>query len=162
MTDGSMTATRPRDLVAAALGATLVVHLLVTIGYNSLPPLPTLAGTTLLAFAAAETVLGFTIRDRIRQQQYASPVQALTAAKAVMLAKASSLAGALLAGAWLGVLGYVAPRSADFPTAASDTVAATIGAICAALLVAAGLWLEYCCRTPDDPRDEPAADPDRR
>ncbi len=156
-----MTATRPRDLVAVAAGAAIVVHLLVALGYSSLPPLPTLAGTTLLAFAAAETVLGFTIRDRIRQRPHTSPVQALTAAKAVVLAKASSLAGALLMGAWLGVLGYVAPRWANFPAAASDTVAATIGAMCAALLVAAGLWLEYCCRTPEDPRHEQASDPDR-
>lgn len=157
-----MTATRPRDLVAATVGAAVVVHLLVRLGYGSLPPLPTMAGTTLLAFAAAEAVLGFTIRDRIRQRPYARPVQALTAAKAVALAKASSLAGALLTGAWLGVLGYVAPRWANFPAAASDTVAALVGAICAATLVAAGLWLEYCCRTPEDPQHEHTPDLDRR
>ncbi len=156
-----MTATRPRDLVGAGVGAAIVVHLLVQLGYGSLPPLPTLAGTTLLAFAAAETVLGFTIRDRVRHRPHARPVQALTAAKAVALAKASSLAGALLVGAWLGVLGYVAPRWADFPAAASDTVAAMVGAICAAALVAAGLWLEYCCRTPEDPQHEQTPDPDR-
>lgn len=148
-----MTFTRPRDLVAAAAGAVLVVHLLLQVGYGSLPPLPTLGGTTLLAFAAAETVLGFTVRARIQRRPGARPVQALTAAKAVVLAKASSLAGSIVTGAWLGVLVYVLPRRSDLPAAAADTVAGSIGAVSAAALVAAGLWLEYCCRTPDGPQD---------
>ncbi|MQA14597.1 MAG: DUF3180 family protein [Pseudonocardiaceae bacterium] len=156
-----MTFTRPRDLLAAAVGAALLVHLLARIGYGSVPPLPALAGTPLLAFAAAEAVLGFSLRDRIRHRPDTHPVQALTAAKAVALAKASSLAGALVSGAWLGVLAYVAPRSASFPAAASDTVAASVGAVCAALLVAAGLWLEHCCRTPDDPQQQRPSDADR-
>ena len=31
----------------------------------------------------------------------------------------------------------------------------TVGLIGGVLLVGAALWLEYCCRTPDDPGDEP-------
>lgn len=156
MTGGQLTATRARDLIGAVVGAAVVVHLLVQLGYGSLPPLPTLAGTTLLAFAAAEALLGFSMRDRIRRYPHTRPVQALTAAKAVALAKASSLAGSLVLGAWLGVLGYVAPRSDDFPAATADTITASIGAVCAAALVAAALWLEYCCRAPEDPRWEQA------
>lgn len=158
-----MTPTRPKDLVVAAVAAAFMVHLLLGVGYGSLPPLPTLGGTTLLAFAAAEIALGFSLRARIQRRPGAAPVQALPAARAVALAKASSLAGALVTGAWLGVLAYVLPRRADLAAAASDTVAAAIGAVCAAALVAAGLWLEYCCRTPDDShrgseRDDGAAD----
>ncbi|MDQ5856152.1 MAG: DUF3180 domain-containing protein, partial [Actinomycetota bacterium] len=78
--------------------------------------------------------------------------------KALVLAKASSLAGAITGGAWLGVLGYVLPLRSQLQSAASDTVTASIGVVCAGALVAAGLWLEYCCRTPDDPED---AEPDR-
>lgn len=153
-----MTATRPRDLVAAVIAAAILVHLLARFGYSSIPPLPTLAGTTLLAFAAAEVVLGFSLRDRIRRHPHTRPVQALPAAKAVALAKASSLAGSLVLGAWLGVLGYVVPRWEEFPAATSDTITASIGAVCAAALVAAALWLEYCCRTPEDPQWEQAPD----
>lgn len=158
-----MTPTRPKDLVVAAVAAAFVVHLLLGVGYGSLPRLPTLGGTTLLAFAVAETVLGFSLRARIERRPGAAPVQALQAARAVALAKASSLAGALVTGAWLGVLAYVMPRRGDLAAAASDTVAAAIGTVCAAALVAAGLWLEHCCRTPDDPhrgseRDDGAAD----
>lgn len=148
-----MTPTRARDLVGAAAVAAILVNLLLQLSYGDLPGLPTLAGTTLLIFAVAEVALGATLRARIRQQPRTRPVQALTAAKAVVLAKASSLAGAITGGGWLGVLGYVLPLRSQLQSAASDTATASIGAICAGALVAAGLWLEYCCRTPDGPAD---------
>lgn len=152
-----MTLTRRRDLLAAAGGAALLFHLLLRVGYGSLPPLPVLGGTTLLAFAVVEAVLGFTVRARIQRRPGNRPMPPLTAAKAVVLAKASSLAGSLVTGAWLGVLGYVLPRRSDLTAAAADTTAAVIGAVCAAALVAAGLWLEHSCRTPDPPpRRDPA------
>ena len=153
-----MTFTRPRDLLAAAGGAALLLHLLLTVGYGSLPPLPILGGTTLLAFAVVEAVLGFTVRARIRRRPGTRPMPALTAAKAVLLAKASSLAGSLVAGAWLGALGYLLPRRSDLTAAAADTVAAVVGAVCAVALVAAGLWLEHGCRTPDPPLPRDPAD----
>lgn len=146
-----MTPTRPRDLALAAVVAAFVVHLLLQVAYGSLPPLPTLGGTSLVVLAAVETVLGFTLRARIQQRPGARPVQPLLAARAVALAKASSLAGSVVTGAWLGVLAYVAPRRTDLAAAAADTVAAGVGAVCAAVLVAAGLWLEHCCRTPEEP-----------
>ena len=153
-----MTPTRARDLVGAAAVAAVLVNLLLQLSYGELPTLPTLAGTTLFVFAVAEVVLGTTLRTRIRQRPRTRPVQALTAVKALVLAKASSLAGAITGGAWLGVLGYVLPLRSELQSAASDTVTASLGAVCAGALVAAGLWLEYCCRTPDDRED---AAPDR-
>ncbi|HSZ31552.1 MAG TPA: DUF3180 domain-containing protein, partial [Pseudonocardiaceae bacterium] len=104
-----MTFTRVRDLVAVAAVAAVLVNLLLQLSYGDVPTLPQLAGTTLLAFAIAEVLLGNTLRARIRQRPGTRPVQVLTAAKAVVLAKASSLAGAITGGAWLGVLGYVLP-----------------------------------------------------
>ena len=146
-----MSFTRARDLVAAAAIAAVLVNLLLQLSYSELPTLPQPAGTTLLVFAIAEVVLGNTLRARIQQRPGSRPVQALTAAKAVILAKASSLAGAITAGGWLGVLGYVLPLRSRSASAASDTVTASIGVACAAALVAAALWLEHCCRTPDEP-----------
>jgi Protein of unknown function (DUF3180) len=148
-----VTFTRARDLIAAAAIAGVLVNLLLRLSYGDVPTLPQLAGTTLLFFAIAEAVLGNTLRARIQQRPGSRPVQALTAAKAVVLAKASSLAGAITGGAWLGVLSYVLPLRSELASAASDTVTAAIGVICAAALVAAALWLEYCCRTPDGPDD---------
>jgi Protein of unknown function (DUF3180) len=150
-----VTFTRARDLVTAGAVAAVLVNLLLQLSYGEMPTLPQPAGTTLFAFAVAEVVLGATLRARISQRPGTRPVQALTAAKAVVLAKASSLAGAITGGGWLGVLGYVLPLRSQLQSAASDTVTASIGAICAGTLVAAALWLEYCCRTPSGPDPEP-------
>lgn len=145
--------TRARDLLAAGAVAAVLVNLLLRLSYGDVPALPRPAGTTLLAFAIAEVVLGNMLRARIRHRPGTRPVQALTAAKAVVLAKASSLAGAITGGAWLGALGYVLPLRSQLPSAASDTAAAVIGAVCAGALVAGALWLEHCCRTPEGPDD---------
>ncbi|MGH3719043.1 MAG: DUF3180 domain-containing protein [Pseudonocardiaceae bacterium] len=152
-----MTFTRARDLVSAAVVAAVLVHLLLALSYGELPTLPRPAGTTLLAFAIVEVVLGNTLRARIQRRPGTRPLQALTAAKAVVLAKASSLAGAITGGAWLGALSYVLPLRSELSAAASDTIAASIGAVCAGALVAGALWLEHCCRTPDGP-DDPEPD----
>jgi hypothetical protein len=85
----------------------------------------------------------------------------------VLVARASAQAGAIMAGAWAGLLAYVAPRSGDLVAAADDTAAAALGVVGALLLVGGGLWLQHCCRTPDDPdgptdarpRAAPAAEP---
>ena len=147
--------TRARDLVLAGLVTAAVVYLLVRVLYGQLPPLPTFAGVTLLVLAIVETVLAFSIRSRIRNPRGGRPVQALTAARAVALAKASSLLGAIMAGAWFGVLAYVLPRRSELTAAADDLPSAVVGVICSALLIAAAVWLEWCCRTPRDQDNQP-------
>jgi hypothetical protein len=98
------------------------------------------------------------LHRRIRRRPGARPVDALSAARAVALAKASALAGALVGGAWCGVLAYVLPRRTQVAAAASDTVAAVVGIVGAVVLVAAALGLEWCCRTPDDQDTTPTPD----
>ena len=149
--------TRARDLVLAAVLTGLLVHLLLRIGYDRIPPLPTLAGTTLGVLAVVEAALGFSLRARIRRRPGTRPVVPLVAARAVLLAKASSLLGAIMLGCWAAVLLYAVPRLGSFEAAGSDTFAAAVGALCAVALTAAALWLEYCCRTPKRP-DEPTDD----
>ena len=143
--------TKPRDLLAVGLIAGLLVHLLLRLSYDSLPELPTFAGFTLLVIAAVDVVLAFSLRARIRRKPGAEPVQPLTAARAVALAKASSLLGAIMAGAWSGVLVYVIPAQGEFDAARHDLVSAIVGLVCAAVLITAGKWLEHCCKTPEDP-----------
>ncbi|GLY55295.1 DUF3180 domain-containing protein [Lentzea sp. NBRC 102530] len=142
--------TRPRDLTAVALIAALLAHLLLRLAYDTLPPLPVLAGSTLFVIAVVEVVLAFSLRARIQRRPGARPVQPLTAARAVALAKASSVLGALMLGAWTGVLVYVIPVRDSFPAASNDLVAAVIGMISAVALTAAALWLEHCCKTPKE------------
>ena len=160
----TITPTRPRDLVLPALATAVVVHLLVRIGYGSLPPFPLTAGLPLAVLGPAEAIGGSALRARIRHKPGTRPVQPLVAARAVLVARASALAGAIMVGAWLGLLGYVAPRSADIAAAADDTVAAAVGVIGSLALVGGALWLQHCCRTPDRPDDGPddEIDADRR
>jgi hypothetical protein len=54
-------------------------------------------------------------------------------------------------GAWLGVLVYVFPLRSELVAAANDTQSSIIGALSSVALIGGGLWLEHCCRTPDDP-----------
>lgn len=142
--------TRPRDLATVAIIAGLLAHLLLRLAYDTLPALPQLAGSTLFVIAVVEVVLAFSLRARIQRRPGARPVEPLTAARAVALAKASSVLGALMFGAWTGLLIYVFPVRDTFPEAGNDLVAAGIGMISAVALTAAALWLEHCCKTPTE------------
>lgn len=150
-----MTTTRPRDLLVAGLVTAVLVHLLVRLAYGSLPAVPAFAGATLGVLGIAEAIGGSALRARIERRPGTQPVQPLVAARAVLVAKASSLAGAVMAGGWTGLLAYALPRSGDIAAAADDSVGAAIGLVCALGLVAGALWLERCCRTPDDERPRP-------
>jgi hypothetical protein len=145
--------TRARDLVLTGLVAAALVYLLVRVLYGQMPPLPTFAGVTLLVLAAIEGWLGVSLRSRIRNPR--KELQPLTAARAVALAKASSVLGAIMFGAWLAILAYVLPRRAELAAAAADFRSTVVGVTCSAVLIAAALWLEWCCRTPRDQDNQP-------
>lgn len=150
-----MNRTKPRDLVIALVIAGILVNLLMQQAYASFPDLPIAAGAVLAALAVVEFLLTVALRPRLRREQGARPVEPLTAMRVVVLAKASSVLGAVMFGAWAGVLGYVLPRAGRVTAAAHDTTAGVVGLICSAALVAAALWLEHNCRLPDDrDRDE--------
>ena len=145
--------TRPRDLITAAGITGVLIFLALQQFWGDLPPLPRLAGITLAALALIETALGFSLRSRIERRSE-RPVQPLTVARAVALAKASSLLGAIMLGAWLAALIYLMPQSWELARASQDLPSTVIGLVCAAALIGGALWLEYCCRTPHD-EDEP-------
>ena len=158
----TVTPIRPRDLVVTALVVAVVVHLLVRLTYGSLPAFPLSAGLPLAVLGMAEAIGGSALRSRIRDRSGARPVPPLVAARAVLVARASALAGAVMTGVWAGLLAYVAPRSGDVAAAAGDTTAAALGVVGALVLVGGGLWLQHCCRTPDDPDGPEDADDRRR
>ena len=66
--------------------------------YFELPALPVLPALTLLALAIVEFVLAQQTRARIERKPGRPPVEPLAVARYVVLAKASSLAGAIFAG----------------------------------------------------------------
>jgi len=73
----------------------------------------------------------------------------------VSIAKASAWVGAVVLGWWLGVLAYLLPRRSTLRVAGEDTAGALVAAACALALVAAALWLQHCCESPQEPPDNP-------
>lgn len=142
--------TRWRDLAVVAVVAAGIGYLLLRWNYQRLPPMPRLAGLPAVLIGIGEAIFGWGLRNRIRGRG-TRPVDPLAAARAVAAAKATALAAAAFGGLWIGVIGYLLPLAGEVTAAADDRTAALIGLICAVLMLAGGLFLERCCRTPDDP-----------
>lgn len=152
--------TRIRDLAILAVAVAVVVFLVVRVSYGSLPPLPLLAGVVLYVLAALEVVIAFVVRNRVSDREIGShrgQLHPLTAARVLALAKASAILGAIATGVWAGTLVYLLTQQGDLAAAEHDRPGSIVGVIGGILLVAAALWLEYCCRAPDDPSDDLAA-----
>ena len=147
-----VTPTRPRHLLAVGLVVAVLANLVVRLTYGSLPGFPLFGGITLAVLGVAEAIGGRALRARIRREPGTTPVQPLVAARAVLVAKASSVAGAVVGGAWLGCWSSPPRRPGSIQAAGADTAAAAVGLGCALVLVGGALWLEHCCRTPDDHR----------
>jgi hypothetical protein len=75
-------------------------------------------------------------------------VPPFTAARAVMAAKATSLAGAAVAGLWIGLLLYVVPSWSTVAAAQADGISGIIGLVGALVMIGGALYLEHCCRAP--------------
>jgi hypothetical protein len=146
-------------LVVAALAAAAVGWLLLSAFYAEMPRLPWLPIIVLATLAIAEGLLAQNTSARIQHKPGAPRVDALAVARFAVLAKASSLAGALFGGFSAGLLAWLALE----PTkAARDDVPAAIGGVVAALaLVGAALWLERACRVPDQPDQKDGDDSGR-
>ncbi|MBQ1024433.1 DUF3180 domain-containing protein [Micromonospora sp. C95] len=152
--DGSrMGPTRISTLVVTALAAAAAAWLLISgIYYDRLPPLPWLPVVTLAGLAVLEAYAAINTRGRIDRRPGRDPVNPLMVARFVVLAKASALVGAIFAGGYAGLTGwlFVQPTRA----AADDRPAAIAGVLASTALVAAALWLERACRVPEQPDDE--------
>ena len=156
-----MRPTRARNLVFTGLLALAVTWALLTVVYSDLPPLSWTPVPALLLAAAVEAWTGRDLRARIAGQRGSKPAPPLFVARMVVLAKATSQVAALLAGVSVGFLGYLSGML-DAPTPRSDMITAGIWFGSCLILLAAALFLEYCCRVPDDPsrdRDDDPAPP---
>ncbi|MBX7264841.1 DUF3180 domain-containing protein [Micromonospora sp. Llam7] len=145
--------TRISTLVVTALAAAAVAWLLVSsLYYDQLPPLPWLPVVTLAGLAVLEAYAAINTRGRIERRPGREPVNPLVVARFVVLAKASALVGAIFAGGYAGLAGWLLVQ----PTRAAtdDRPAAVAGLLASVALVAAALWLERSCRVPDRPDDE--------
>jgi Protein of unknown function (DUF3180) len=141
--------TRGWDLVAAALLFGGAAYALTRLFYDRVPEFPRTAPLSLLVVGLVEAQTAVITRRRLLGRPGTKPIPPLTVARLVALAKASSVAGAALAGAWSGVLGYAAPRADQIGAAGADAITAGLGLGGALVLVGAALALERVCRIRD-------------
>ena len=154
-----MRPTRARALFLTGVLAAAVTWALLTVVYSKLPPLTWTGVPALLIAAGAEAWTGRDLRARIQGRPGAKPAPPLFVARMVALAKASSLAAALLAGVSAGFVIYLSGML-DATTPRNDMITAGVSFGSSLVLLAAALYLEYCCRVPRNPDrdrdDEPA------
>lgn len=155
-----MRRTRASSLVAlAAIGAGggfLVQIALAAAGFPKFRPEYTMA-LSLLFIAGIVIALALPIRQATRGTRR-TRIDPFHATRVVLLAKASSLAGALLTGVGVGLLVELLTRSGGLNT---DTLLRSLAVLGAAgALLVAGLVGEYLCTVPPpQDGDEPAPAP---
>ena len=153
-----MKPTRARTLLLIGVFAAVVTWALLKAVYASLPPLTWTGVPALLIAAGAEVWAGWDLRRRIQRKKGARPAPPLFVARIVALAKASSQTAALLAGICAGFMIYLSGL-ASAPTPRGDLVNASLSFGACLILLAAALFLEYCCRVPGDPDDDSVPPP---
>ena len=156
-----MKPTRVRTLLLIIVLTAAVTWALLTVVYSKLPPLTWTGVPALLLAAAAEAWTGRDLRARIAGRPGSKPAPPLFVARMVALAKASSLVAALLAGVSAGFIVYL-PGLLGASTPRSDMITASVAFGSSLVLLAAALYLEYCCRVPKNPdrgRDDAPAPP---
>jgi Protein of unknown function (DUF3180) len=150
--------TRISTLVIIALAGAAAGWLLLRAVYTKLPPLPWTGVPALLIAAVAEAWMGRDLKARIAARRGSGqgarrdlkPAAPLFVSRMVALAKASSVAAAIIAGLAAGFDFYLA-GSLHASTPREDALTAVITFVSAVLLACAALYLENSCRVPEDP-----------
>jgi hypothetical protein len=151
-----VTATRPRTLLALVAGFGLLAYLVAAVAYGALPVLPRYAPVSIVLLAVAEAGMAKVVADRVTHRLNAAgrprgrPLHPLQVARAAVLAKASSAGGAVLLGAYGGLLAWTLPRRNLLVASGQDATVAGLSALACLGLVVAALALERACRRPDD------------
>ena len=146
-------------VVTAALGVLvgfLFDQVLTSAGRPTFSPTITLP-ILLLLLALLSVALALPIR-RATHGTPTSPLNPFRALRIAMLAKASSIVGAAIGGAAMGLLIFLMTRPVAPSLGSMGTIIAT--AVCGALLVIAGLVAEFLCTIrKDDDDEQPGGDP---
>ena len=139
-------------LAAAGVAAGFLLELAFARGGRAILVPPVSLPITLVIAAAAVVVLAIPIK-RATSGRSQRPVNPFSALRTAVLAKACSLAGALLTGGTGGVLVYLLTRQVlPAPGAIGLSITAIVGS---AVLLAGGLVAEFLCTLP------PPEQPDR-
>ncbi|WP_144876746.1 DUF3180 domain-containing protein [Microbacterium sp. 1.5R] len=143
-------------LLVLALLATgagfLLDHVLTVMGRVTFTP-SLLLPLLLLLIAAAALSVAWPVRASVRSGARIDPFRAT---RAVTLARASSLLGAIMAGFGAGLLVFLLSRPVDPPVGSTVAMLALIGS--AIVLAIAALVAEQFCTLPKDPDDSEPRD----
>jgi hypothetical protein len=141
-------------LLLSALGAGVVGWLWFQTSYDSFVSLPTYAAVTAGLMAVFELVLAKVVRDKLKGSRRGRQMHPLQIAWAAALAKASSLAGALLLGLYAGFFVWLVPDADRAASKTEDALVAGLSGLACFVLVVAALLLERACRTPPPPDED--------
>ncbi|MBT2473470.1 DUF3180 domain-containing protein [Microbacterium sp. ISL-103] len=141
-------------VLAALAGAAGFVldHMLTAMGRTTFTP-SLLLPVLLLLIAAASIGVAWPVRASVRSGIRIDPFQAT---RAVTLARASSLVGAIMAGFGAGLLVFLLTRPINPPVGSTVAMLALIAS--AIVLVVAALIAEQFCTLPKDPDDSEPRD----
>ena len=154
MSGPGMRRTRAADLVVPLVVIAATVYVLLRFAYSSLPPLRWVVPAPIAALAVAELVAARRVRAAVRHDPHARPMAAIVIARCVALGKASSLVGAGVVGAGLGLVARLLPDADRVRAASHDVKVGGLLVAAAVLLVAAGLLLERAGVDPGQDRPE--------
>lgn len=155
-----MKPTSARTLIVMALIAGIVSYAVIRVIYSNVPEVPTLAPVSVFLIGLIELQASFAVRARLDGRPGTKPIMPLVVARFAALAKASSLAGAAVGGAWAALVIYTIPKIGELRVAGHDTLIAGLGVAAAAVLVTGALLLERACRVRRPP--QPSADGHQR
>jgi hypothetical protein len=159
-----MQPTKGWSLVVVAICSAAVAWLVARVSFANLPPLPWTAVPALALLAFGELLLARNLRARLgaitgerpRPPQPGRPgvrpIDPMSVPKIVALAKASSAAAAVFGGLAAGFCIYTL-ASLGKPVPRHDALVTAFTAAAAIALIAAALYLERCCRSPEPPED---------
>lgn len=152
----NMRRTRWSDLLVICVLVGIVAYVLARVGYDSLPPLSYGVAVPIAVLGLIEIVAARRVRAAVRHDPRVRPLQAIVVARLVALGKASSLVGAGVAGAALGLLAELFQFVGVARAVGHDVQVTAIVLAAALLLIAAGLLLERAGVDPssDQRRDE--------
>ncbi len=148
-----MQPTKPWSLVVVVICTAAIGWVVALTSFASLPPLPWTAVPALLLLALGELLIARNLRTRLSARPGIRPIDPIAVPRIVALAKASSMAAAAFGGLAAGFCIYTL-ASLDKAVPRHDALVCAFTAAAAIALVAAALYLERVCRTPEPPEDD--------
>jgi hypothetical protein len=150
-----MRRTRWTDLAVPFLVVGVTAYVLLRFSYHPYLQLRYLVPAPLAAMALTELVVARRVRAAVRHDPTAKPMEAIAIARCVALGKASSVVGAGVAGAAVGMIVRLLPNVRTVDLAAHDTRVGALLVAASLVLVGAGLLLERAGIDPGRDRHGP-------